>query len=1179
MAVNDTPAKAFLDTGSCVSLIKNSVLGNLIIKNTRIRPCKFKLATVDGRPLHPLGSVSLDVTLGTRVLTHKFIICEADAYPGDTLFGSDLLKRIGTIALNLEQERVTLVDTTYHFTKTDTPSLSVSVVRESNSPAYTEEEYVAEQPCCEPPNLDHLPECHQRSVQEILDKFENNVSKNPEDIGFCELTSHRIHTGDHFPIATRQWPLPHSTKETMKKQCGKMQAMDVVEKCYSGWNSPVLLVRKSDGTFRFCVDFRKINEISTKDRYPLPLIDTVLKSLKGATCFTTLDLRSGYWQIPVHEDDRDKTAFTIDGETYRFKRLPFGLHNAPATFQRLMNQVLAPVLGKSALVYLDDIIIYSKNANEHLEHLNNVLELISTAGLKISPGKCEFLKNELKYLGHVVSHEGIKVDPDKVTAIREMKPPNTVRGVRGFMGMASYYRKFVPNFSALAAPLTELTKKNKRFVWTEKHQEAFQVLKDKLMMAPVLQYPDYEKTFRIHCDSSDRALGAMLCQQQDGVDMPIAFYSRKFSPAETRYSTTEKEALAIVDSVKHFSPHVFGYHFQVLTDHAPLRYLFNYKPTVPRITRWALFLSEYDYEIIYKPGREHVVPDQLSRPVNAIQVASGPQDDQYNPADVFDPETMRSAQLAEPQLERLIRALEGATDTQVTPEEMERHTLHERCLYLAQTGEVGEDTEGEVQIRLMIPESHKKQALLLSHDSTIGGHYGFKKTWHRAKKMFFWPNMMADVRQHVSNCITCQKRNHHGTLQAKIQNFPSVTQPMERVGVDLIGKISPSWKGYQYVLTIVCHFSRYVQAYPLRDKRAETVADAFLDYICRYGCPSHVVADRGSEFTSAIFKEVNALMNAKLHFTTAFHPQSNGMTESFNKLLKNTLFALVENDVKSWDDQLPCAVLALNCSYHPAIRQTPYYLFHGRHPPLQYSRLLNSATLDYSLTDESPKSRIARLKKAFSRALEASDDAHELNCRYKKVKMYPFAEGDVVFLRNDATRRGPHSKFRANWIGPFLINQKLTEVNFEIEPLYCHGQKKVVHMNRLKIARLSEDSPYLPVTEVQEEGMEPPRELRNTTMETNLRVRKEPVETRNRRTEDSGVSDSEDDEDDDDEQLLAALRGQLRRRYRPDERVNDSTAPEEPRVQPTPDTTSIREGQEDRPTSSPRYALRSRGPI
>lgn len=918
-------------------------------------------------------------------------------------------------------------------------------------------EYVNEEPDTNSPNLSHLSAVQRTAVSQLLSQFKSAVSQNKHDIGFCDIVKHEIDTENHKPIVTKQWPLPHSTKQIMNDQCQEMLNMQVIEPCHSPWRSPSLLVKKNDDSYRYCIDFRNINNITTKDNFPIPRIDIVLESLKGASLFTSLDLKSGYWQIPIAEKDKDKTAFSTEDGMYRFCRMPFGLCNAPATFQRLMQHILKPALNKFAMVYLDDIIIYSPNFEQHIVHLTEVFTLIRKSGLKLSPAKCQFAKTSLKYLGHVVSKSGIQVDPAKISAIEKMQEPRTCRQVRSFVGTASYYRKFIPNFSTICAPLTNLTKKTVKFTWNDEHRESFNNIKSALIDAPILTYPDYTNLFKIHTDASNIGIGALLSQEHDGVDMPIAYFSRKLSTPEINYTVTEKEALGIVAAVKHFSRYVFGYKFLILTDHAPLRYIFQYKATVPRITRWALLLAEFDYEIVFKPGKEHIIPDMLSRAVCSVDVC---RNDTFDPASIFAPEKVRKEQEKNEGLRTIIEGLES---NDATNPDLDKFALQNNCLYLFQPNDKNENDI--VQMRLIVPPTMIKEALYLSHNTTLGGHFGVKKSLHRSRKMFYWPNQCTDIQKHIAHCTECQRRNFQGVTRAQIRQLPVVSYPLQRVGIDLIGKISPSHSGNNYILTIVCHFSRFVQAYPLSNKKTETIARAFMDYVCRYGCPEHIVSDRGTEFNSALFKEVLCKLKSKLHLTTAFHPQSNGLTEAFNKLLKNTLHAMVQADMMSWDEQLPCAVLALNCSFHPAVKNTPYFLFHGRDPPLQYSTLLETNVLNYGLDADTSTSVFTRLQLAFKEAQEANNQAHELNKKYRRVKEITYRVGETVFLKNESKQRAPYSKFQNKWIGPFRIIKVVSDVNYEISPIHGCGKKQVVHSDRLKPARLDEGLPYIGTTE------------------------------------------------------------------------------------------------------------------
>ena len=347
--------------------------------------------------------------------------------------------------------------------------------------------------------------------------------------------------------------------------------------------------------------------------FPLPRVDDILENLRDSSVFTTLDMKNSFHQIELDEGSRDYTAFRTMSGSYRFKRSPQGLSTSPAAYQRACNLAFHDQLGKFLFSYIDDIVIYSKNFQEHLKHLSKILGRIEMTGFKLGLQKCQFAAPSIKYLGHVVDRSGIHVDKDKVKAISEMMPPTNVKMVRSFLGACGYYRKFIKDYSKIAAPLTELTKKGRRFKWTESCQDAFDCLKSKLTSAPVLAFPDYNRQFILHCDASNVAIGGVLNQVFESGERPVGYFSRKLRGTEVNYSITEREALAIFESVKFFTPYLYLNKFTIVTDHAALKFIFKNKNTVPRISRWAMYLADFDYEILYKTGKEHFVPDLLSR--------------------------------------------------------------------------------------------------------------------------------------------------------------------------------------------------------------------------------------------------------------------------------------------------------------------------------------------------------------------------------------------------------------------------------------------------------------------------------------------------------------------------------------------------------------------------------------
>ena len=477
-----------------------------------------------------------------------------------------------------------------------------------------------------------------------MKKYEDIFAKNDNDLGKTDVLEHAINTGDHEPIRERAYRVNPYKKKIIEDETKKMLEKKVIRKSFSPWAAPVTLVPKPNGKWRFCTDYRKLNKITKLDNHPLPRTDYMLEKVMGSSYFTTLDLAAGYWQVQMKKEDIEKTAFITHEGLYEFTRMQFGLCNAPATFQRMMQMVLGDLFYTIAPVYIDDIIIHSKTFEDHLRDVEKVFQKIREANLKLGPEKCKFFLREAKFLGHIVDKEGIKTEPGKIKKVKEYPRPVNLTQLRGFLGLAKYYRKFIKDFAKIAKPLNELTKgakskpreirdgiKQKRkksekekskedntFMsnWGDKQEEAFKILKEKLTTAPVLVYPNFDKEFILYTDASIIALGAVLHQVgNDGKEHVIAYESKTLSNAEQNYTTTELECLAVVWAIEKFDYYLEGNKFKVITDHIALKWLFDKAVPKGRIGRWIMKLQPYicNMKIIHKSGKKHTNADALSR--------------------------------------------------------------------------------------------------------------------------------------------------------------------------------------------------------------------------------------------------------------------------------------------------------------------------------------------------------------------------------------------------------------------------------------------------------------------------------------------------------------------------------------------------------------------------------------
>jgi hypothetical protein len=468
-------------------------------------------------------------------------------------------------------------------------------------------------------NTEHLNFEERDSLWKVCSEFMDIFHLEGDSFPTTNIIQHEIRLkADAVPVNVRPYRLPFAHRQEIARQAEQLEKDRIIQPSNSPWNAPLIVVPKKADTqgkpqYRVCVDFRRLNQLTVGDAFPIPRIDEILDQLGRSRYYTTLDLASGYHQVAIKPEDREKTGFSTDKGHYEFIKMPFGLCGAPSTFQRLMNQVLLGINGTRAFVYLDDIIIYATDLPEHEERLREVFSRLQKSNLQLQPSKCHFLRREVIYLGHRITDAGVRPDPSKVSCVQKHPVPKNITEIKQFLGLTGYYRRFIENYSHLAKPLTRLLKKDTPFEWTTECEAAFKNLIDKLTTAPVLQYPDFERTFILTTDASQFAIGSVLSQGNPGSDHPIAYASRTLNKAEQSYSTAEKELLSIVWSIKNFRPYLLGRKFQIYTDHRPLTWLFNVKDPGSRLMRWKLKLAEYHYEVIFKPGIKNTNADALSR--------------------------------------------------------------------------------------------------------------------------------------------------------------------------------------------------------------------------------------------------------------------------------------------------------------------------------------------------------------------------------------------------------------------------------------------------------------------------------------------------------------------------------------------------------------------------------------
>ncbi|GFX88073.1 retrovirus-related Pol polyprotein from transposon 412 [Trichonephila clavipes] len=674
------------------------------------------------------------------------------------------------------------------------------------------------------------------SAERLFQEFEDVFSRNSSDIGHTTVTQHRIDTADHPPIKQHPRRLPFAKQEEVGTLLREMQENDIIEPSSSPWASPIVLVRKKDGSTRFCVDYRKLNDVTKKDSYPLPRIDDTLDTLSGHKWFSTLDLKSGYWQVEIHPEDREKQ------------------HSLPAKD------------------YGSSKSCRGRTFEEHLQNIRKVLSKLSDANLKLNPSKCKFFQKEVNYLGHIISAEGVRTDPEKVSAVKNWKRPENLRELRSFLGLCTYYRKFVKGFSNIARPLHKLTESKQKFQWTKECEDSFLQLKEALTSSPILIYPQPDKPFILDTDASNESVGAVLSQEIDGHERVVAYWSQ--------------------------------------------------------VARWIQRLNEYYFDIRHRKGSSHGNADALSRrpcPENCRHCSRVETKYDYairqittstaTPPDPWSDEKVREDQMADPDIKPLIEFMESSSNK---PKWCSIPKIRIRGWK-------------DIQVAISTSSISYPRGTQKLHGSPTGGHFGVMKTLHRVRERFCWGKVRADVEQWCKSCDACSARKGPKIRsRGKLHRY-NVGAPFERIAFDILGPLPRTASGNKYLLVVMDYFTKWPEVYPIPDQEAPTVAEAVVQHwISRYGVPLQLHSDQGRNFVSAVLKGVCELLGIDKTKTTPLHPQSDGMVERFNRTILNNLSLMVSKNQQDWDQKVPLFLLAYRSAVHETTGYSPSQMLFGR---------------------------------------------------------------------------------------------------------------------------------------------------------------------------------------------------------------------------------------------------------
>lgn len=1042
------PCNILVDTGATHSVMHPRLMGQGTKR--RIQPCHAQIRSVSGETIPVAGEIQVTIQIGEMNIEHRLLLANISY---ECILGMDFLWRHGCAidfsrhTFRVKDQEVTIRAMTYEGATAKSPQAT-------RLPPVLRALYERSIPRLQP--------LQQEILNDLLNRNAAVFSLSATDQGRTSLRRHKIDTGGVPPIKQPARRIPFARRDEALRLVEEMSRQGIIRPSKSPWCSPVVLVKKKNGTTRFCVDYRRLNEVTKKDSYPLPRIDLILEALAGSAWFATLDLQSGYWQVEMDEPSREKTAFTCGGGLWEFNVMPFGLCNAPATFQRLMEEVLGGIPFTTCLVYLDDIIVHAATFEELTERLQVIFDRLREAGLKLSPTKCELFQESVQYLGHIISATGSSPDPGKVDAVMKWPQPRNRTEVQSFLGLCAYYRRFVKDFSSVAKPLHQLSEKNRKFLWDERCTAAFDQLKTLLTNAPILRQPRLELPFILDTDASYHAMGAVLSQKFDDKECVIEYYSKTFNRAEINYCVTRKELLAVVRAVKHFQPYLLGRPFLLRTDHASLRWLMNFKEPEGQVARWIQCLQEYEFDIAHRPGRQHGNADALSRrPCLHHECRYCMRLEQREEVNVRVTQVQTdfaTIQREDPTLGLVHQWLEGERppkdEIRALSPEAKAYWSMWSTIFLCEgkaCRHISQNRDDDHQ--LLVPKSQVKEVVSFAHDSPVGGHFGFRRTLQKVKKQFYWPNCSSDVEDYCRTCSTCQARSGPRTRQRSRLQICNSGAPFERVAVDILGPLPETERGKRYILVVMDYFTKWPEAIAIPDQTAETVAEACIEHVfSRFGAPMQLHSDQGRNFEAAVFQETMRLFGIDKTRTTALHPQSDGMVERFNRTILNYLAKFVNDNQRDWDTLLPFLLMSYRSAVHESTKNTPARLVFGRELRLPIGLCYGFPPETQTPPDEYVDMLMQRLQKIHDyNRLELEATSRRMKDRYDlKSNTNVLEVGTLVWLYAPKRTVGRCPKLQMNWEGPYEVLEILGPVTYRIR----HQQKArartiVVHRDRL----------------------------------------------------------------------------------------------------------------------------------
>jgi transposase InsO family protein len=912
------------------------------------------------------------------------------------------------------------------------------------------------------------------ALKKLIEEFRSTFKLKSDPPGCVTHNTVTIELHDESPCQVKQYNLSPTDRKIIETHIEDMLRTGVIRKSHSPHQAPVLLANKKVNTRegpkqdkRFCIDFRELNRRTKKRGFPIPLIDETLRSFAGCKYFTTFDILKGFWHLPLDEKSKPYTAFCAVDAKFEFNVLPFGWVNSPYIFQEFVRTRIVGEMGAFCSIYIDDIMVFSKTEQEHLKHIEMVLQACAREKVSLKLSKCTFFADEVEYLGHIVGATGVRKDPAKTAAIDLVPAPRTRRQVRSFLGKVQYYAKFVPHLSHLAKPMHHLTKDSTVFTWTDQCQRNFEEIKRILSHDVTLAYPDMAKPFTLTTDASDYAIGAVLSQTDDvtGRERPISFLSKSLSGPQLHWSTTEKELYAIIYALEKYQGYLYGHPFTVHTDHRALLWLCGRKRPMGRLARWCMTLNQYAPSITYIRGKDNYVADALSRAPfapekTADDVARDPTADVRLVRDMRE-KILKAAGISEEDLAGLDGEVDDTTPVNMTTNNGDEEPVSYHPLLLPQLWaealnddqlpkEVFRAADGLLYTErragtpplLWVPPIHRQDVLRMFHQGPLRAHQAADSMLEAIKKECWWAGCERAIRKHCKRCGQCQLFRADRPDKPHLQSRGDLFRPFQRISMDiLIIRSVPGATSHPNVLIIMDELTRYTEAYPLKNHDADSVARVLLDsFITRYGVPREILTDRGAEFIGEIFTTMCRILKIKKLNTCSYRPQGNGANERVHQTLYTFLRNLCRDHPGQWRQFLPYAMYAYHTQHHRSIGMTPQEALYGytaRVIPFDDATLPPSTSL---------QERLEMLRAIHENAATTSKTESAAQRKLAKTRPSPaYDVGDLVKVTN----RMQH-KLDAKWRGPYAVVRRVSTTAYEVKLNQGERTHHIVHHAHLR---------------------------------------------------------------------------------------------------------------------------------